>query len=350
VPTASLFYAQKMDKMEPLIECVPNFSEGNNENSIREIVEAIGSVRGAKVLHVDAGKAANRTVVTFAGLPEAVVEAAFRGIKAAAACIDMRLQKGTHPRIGATDVCPLVPVRGISMEEVVSHSMVLGERVGEALGIPVYMYEASASVSERTKLENIRSGEYEGFSKKMSEAQWVPDFGPRNFNPISGATVIGARKFLIAYNINLETSSVPSAKAIAAQIRESGFLKKDEKGQPVRMPGLFKAVKAIGWYIDEYQKAQVSVNITDFERTSVHEVYEAVCKLASEQQIAVSGSELIGLIPLKAILKAGNYYAQLKGDRAPFSEEVLVDLAVQHMGLNALRPFDSRKKIIEYLL
>ena len=215
-----------MDKSEPLIECVPNFSEGNNENSIRKIVEAIGSSEGVKVLHVDAGKAANRTVVTFAGAPEAVVEGAFRGIKAAAACIDMQVQQGTHPRIGATDVCPLVPVSGISMDEVVRYSKILGKRVGSELQIPVYMYEASAMVPERKKLEYIRSGEYEGFSKKMNDAHWAPDFGPRHFNALAGATVIGARNFLIAYNVNLETTSVAAAKAIAGCIRESGYLER----------------------------------------------------------------------------------------------------------------------------
>jgi glutamate formiminotransferase/formiminotetrahydrofolate cyclodeaminase len=350
-----------MNATERLIECVPNFSEGRNPAGIQKIVNAIAAVKGVKVLHTDTGLAANRTVITFAGKPEAVVEGAFRGIEAAASSIDMRTQHGAHPRIGATDVCPLVPISNISMKEVVEFSKVLGRRVGEELGIPVYLYENAASSTERKNLEHIRSGEYEGLAEKMKSEKWKPDFGPAVFNAKSGATVIGARNFLIAYNINLNTKSVPIAKAIAGIIRESGNLKHSgtlntgelitgSDGKPLRVPGLLKGVKAIGWYIEEYQKAQVSVNITNYKLTAFHTVFEEVGRVAASFGVELSGSELIGLIPLEAILLAGNYFADKIAGLSPLKENELLELAIQKMGLDAVAPFDPRKKIIDYLL
>jgi glutamate formiminotransferase/formiminotetrahydrofolate cyclodeaminase len=350
-----------MDLKKQIIECVPNFSEGNDQECIQKIVQAIASVNGLKVMHVDSGMAANRTVVTFAGSPEAVVEGAFRGIQMAGQSIDMRQQKGTHPRIGATDVCPLVPVSGIGMEEVVECSKILAKRVGDELGIPVYLYEHSATVPARKGLENIRSGEYEGLPEKLKDHAWKPDFGPVAFNAKAGATVIGARKLLVAYNINLNTSSVKIASAIAAKVRASGYLKrkddapggqliKDEQGKNIRIPGLLKYVKAIGWYIDEYKQAQVSVNITDYTQTAVHTVFETVSEVAKTYGVKVTGSELIGLIPLNAMLDAGSFFAKKEGCMDFLTDEEKIKKAIFYMGMDALAPFDPQQKIIEYLL
>ncbi len=344
-----------------LIECVPNFSEGNDLLVIKKITDAIESVEGVKLLHVDSGKAANRTVVTFAGHPEFVIEAAFRAIKVASEYIDMSKQKGEHPRLGATDVCPLIPIANISMEETVEYSKLLGKRVGEELEIPVYLYEASASSPERKNLATVRSGEYEGLVIKIQKEEWKPDFGKAVFKAKSGASIIGARDFLIAYNININTPSVEIANAMAGDIRESGRIKrigdtatgeivKDAYGNTISVPGALKAVKAIGWFIKEYGVAQVSVNITNFRITPFHVVYEEVCKVAATYNVKVTGSELIGLIPLQAMLDAGRYYAKKSGLFEAMTQEEIIELAIQHMGLNELAPFDPRKKIIDYLL
>lgn len=306
--------------MEPiLIECVPNFSEGRNHNIIQQITEQIEKVDGVKLLNVDPGKATNRTVVTFAGSPEQVIEAAFEAIKKASELIDMSKHKGEHPRMGATDVCPLIPISGISMDEVVKYSKKLAEKVAKELNIPVYLYENSASCAERKNLADIRSGEYEGFAKKIKEPNWKPDFGPSEFNKKSGATVIGARDFLVAYNINLNTTSTRRANSIAFDIRERGRVKrengsitgkiiKDKDGNPEYIPGTLKEVKGIGWYIDEYGIAQLSLNLTNIHITPIHVAFEEACKKAEERGVRVTGSELIGLVPLNAILDAGKYF------------------------------------------
>lgn len=344
-----------------LIECVPNFSEGNDLQVIKKITDAIESVEGIKLLHVDSGKAANRTVVTFAGHPKAVVEAAFRAIRTAGECIDMSKQKGEHPRLGATDVCPLIPIANISMAETVKYSKMLGKRVGEELGIPVYLYEASATRPERKNLATVRSGEYEGLVTKIQKEEWTPDYGKPVFHAKSGASIIGARDFLIAYNININTASVDTANAIAGDIRESGRVKrtgdpfngeivKDEYGNVIRIPGALKAVKAIGWFIKEYGAAQVSVNIINYRITPFHVVYEEVCRSAAAHKAEVTGSELIGLIPLQAMLDAGTYFAGKHGLAGNLSEEELIEITIRYMGLNEVVPFDPGKKIIDYLL
>lgn len=339
-----------------LVECIPNFSEGQNPNQISSIAGAIRKVAGVKLLHVDPGYSAHRTVMTFAGPVEAVVEAAFEGIKKAAELIDMREHLGTHPRMGATDVCPLVPVKGISVEELVPYGHLLGKRVGEELGIPVYMYEETAASPHRKNLASIRKGEYEGFQEKIQNPLWQPDYGPTHFNARSGQTVIGVRDFLVAYNINLATDSVKVANAIAFDIREIGRVKKingeiirDNAGKAVRIPGTCKSLKAIGWYIEEYKKAQVSTNLTNLDVCSVHQAYEAARDAAAKRGIEITGSELIGLIPKRCLLEAGNFYAAQKGN-VVLSEEELMDLAITRLGLDELIPFDPKKRVLEYLL
>lgn len=344
--------------MKQLIECVPNFSEGNDENIIKQITDAIQSVDGVLLLNVDPGKATNRTVVTFVGEPLLVVEAAFRGIAKAAELIDMIKHKGTHPRMGATDVCPFIPVANISMEETAEWSRKLGERVGKELGIPVYLYEEAQTNKERSNLSIIRAGEYEGFSKKIKLKEWKPDFGPDELPAKHGATVIGARDFLIAYNVNLNTKSVKRANSIAFDIREAGRVKLDtqrkkvldEKGNEVRVPGKLKGVKAIGWFIEEYGIAQVSINITRFRETPLHIVFEECYKSAYERGLRVTGSELVGLIPLSAMLDAGKYFLQKQKLSIGVSDAELIHIAVKSMGLDDLAPFDANKRIIEYLL
>lgn len=335
---------------EALIECVPNFSEGRDPAKIREITDQIESVEGVRLLDVDPGKATNRTVVTFVGNPEAVIEAAFRAIKKAGEVIDMRHHTGEHSRMGATDVCPLIPVSGISMEQTAAYAKKLGERVGNELGIPVYLYENAQSNPARKNLSVIRGGEYEGFFKKIKQPEWKPDFGPDEFPATTGATVIGAREFLVAYNVNLNTTSARRANAVAFDIREAGRKVKDENGNEVVKPGKLKAVKAIGWFIEEYGIAQVSINLTNISITPVHMAFDECVKSADSRGLRVTGSELVGLIPLQALLDAGKYFLNKQKRSVGVSEEELIRLAVKSLGLDELSPFDPYKKIIEYLL
>ncbi|TAN19175.1 MAG: glutamate formimidoyltransferase [Chitinophagaceae bacterium] len=340
-----------------IIECIPNFSEGRDAGVIRQIAAEAEKISGVKLLDVDPGKATNRTVITFAGEPEKVIEAAFQMIKKAAELIDMSRHHGEHPRMGATDVCPLVPVSGISMEESVEYARELGKRVGEELNIPVYLYEYAATSPVRKNLSVIRSGEYEGLENKLKDPAWKPDYGKAVFNKRSGATVIGARDFLVAYNVNLNTTSVKLANSVAFDVRENGRVKKekgitvlDEKGNVVREPGLLKSVKGIGWYIKEYGIAQVSMNLTDLRITSVHAAFEACCQSAEKHGLRVTGSELVGLIPLQSLLDAGKYFLNKQKLSSGVSENELVKMAVKSLGLDDLAPFDPQKKIIEYVM
>ncbi len=344
-----------------LIECVPNFSEGRDAGIIKQITDEIESVDGVRLLDVDPGKATNRTVVTFVGEPEHVIEAAFRGIRKAAQLIDMSKHQGEHPRMGATDVCPLIPIQGITMEETAAWAVKLAKRVGEELQIPAYLYEYAQPDKKRSNLSVIRAGEYEGFFDKIKLPEWKPDFGPATFNSTAGGTVIGARDFLIAYNVNLNTKSTRIANRIAFDVREagrvvregnpySGKIKTDENGEPVRVPGKLKHVKAIGWYIEEYRMAQISINLTNYRETPLHLVFEECRKSADERGARVTGSELVGLIPLQPLLEAGKYFIEKQGLSTGISEEELIWSAVKSMGLDELAPFDPKKKIIEYLL
>jgi len=347
--------------MSALIECVPNFSEGRDPATIEAIARRIGAVSGTTLLHVDRGHDTNRTVVTFAGPPDAVVEAAFQGIKAAQELIDMRHHTGAHPRMGATDVCPLVPISGITMEECAELARRLGERVGRELGIPVYLYEAAQPDPARRNLATIRAGEYEGLAEKMKRPEWTPDFGPREFNPRSGATVIGARGFLVAFNVNLNTTSTRRANAVAFDVREAGRPKReghpltgkvvtDAAGQPVMIPGTLKAVKAIGWYIPEYGVAQVSMNLTDLSVTPLHVAFDEVCRAAEARGLRVTGSELVGLVPRSALLEAGRHYLRKQQRSLGVSEAELVKIAVKSLGLSELAPFKPEERVIEYRL
>ena len=347
--------------MPALIECVPNFSEGRDPEVIRRIADALGSVDGAKLLHVDPGKATNRTVMTIAGSPEAVVEAAFRAIKVAGELIDMRHHHGEHPRMGATDVCPLVPISGITMEETAKYARALGERVGRELGIPVYAYEAAQPDPARKNLAVIRDGEYEGLERKMKDPAWKPDFGPAAFDAKRGATVIGARDFLVAFNVNLNTTSTRRANAIAFDVREAGRPKreghpltgkevKDAAGNPVMIPGTLKGVKAIGWFIQEYGIAQVSMNLVDLNKTSVHAAFDEVCHAADQRGVRVTGSELVGLVPLAALLDAGRHYLRKQQRSVGVAEPELIRIAVKSLGLDELGPFKAEERIIEYRL
>jgi glutamate formiminotransferase/formiminotetrahydrofolate cyclodeaminase len=347
--------------MPALIECVPNFSEGRDPEVIRRITARIESVEGATLLHVDPGKATNRTVVTFAGEPDAVVEAAFRAIAEAAELIDMRRHTGEHPRMGATDVCPLIPISGITMEETAEHARRLAERVGRELGLPVYLYEAAQPDPARKNLAVIRAGEYEGLTRKLADPAWKPDFGPATFNAKSGATVIGARDFLVAYNVNLNTTSTRRANAVAFDVREAGRPKReghpltgklvtDAAGQPVLQPGALKAVKAIGWYIAEYGIAQVSMNLTDLRVTPLHVAFDEVCRAADARGMRVTGSELVGLVPLAALLDAGRHYLRKQQRSLGVSEAELVRIAIASLGLDELAPFDPAERVIEYRL
>jgi len=336
--------------MKQLIECVPNFSEGSDMSIIKQITNEIESVEGVRLLDVDPGKATNRTVVTFVGEPISVIEAAFRAIKKAAELIDMRKHTGEHPRMGATDVCPLIPVANISMEETAEWAKKLGERVGNDLAIPVYLYEAAQKNPERKNLSIIRAGEYEGFSKKILLSEWAPDFGKAIFNAKSGATVIGARDFLVAYNINLNTTSTRRANAIAFDVRESGRKIQNEKGEEIVQLGTLKSVKAIGWFIEEYGVAQISMNLTNVNITPIHIAFDEVCKKANERGVRVTGSELVGLIPLKSLLDAGRYFLEKQQRSVGVSEKELIHIAVKSLGLDELSEFIPEKKIIEYLL
>src|SRR4030043_580036 len=347
--------------MKQLIECVPNFSEGRNADVMKLITDQIQSVEGVKLLNVDSGKATNRTVVTFVGDPESVVEAAFQSVKVASQVIDMSKHKGEHPRFGATDVCPLVPVAGISMEEVVIYARKLGERIGNELQIPVYCYEKAAFKKERRNLADVRSGEYEGLKEKLTNKEWKPDYGPAKFNPKTGAIAVGARNFLVAYNVNLNTTSTRRANAIAYDIREKGRAKrkgnqltgqiiKDDEGKPLYEPGSLKSVRAIGWYIKEYGIAQISINLTDITITPIHIAFEEACKRAEERGIRVTGSELVGMVPLNAMLEAGRYFLKKQQRSAGVSDRELIKIAVKSLGLNDLYEFKPQEKIIEYML
>lgn len=343
--------------MQPLIECVPNFSEGNDLQIIKQITDEIESVDGVRLLNVDPGKATNRTVVTFVGTPASVVEAAFKAIKKAGELIDMSKHHGEHPRMGATDVCPLIPIANISMEETARYADILAKRVGEELHLPVYLYEAAQPNKNRSNLSVIRAGEYEGFAQKILLPEWKPDYGPAVFDAKRGATVIGARDFLVAYNINLNTTSTRRANAIAFDIREAGRTKKvdgkvvvDEQGKPVTIPGSLKSVKAIGWFIEEYGIAQISINLTNINITPVHIAFDEACKKASERGLRVTGSELVGLVPLKCMLDAGKYFLIKQQRSVGVSEKELIKIAVKSMGLDELTPFKPEERIIEYML
>ena len=346
------------DFSKAIIECVPNFSEGRDMTIIKQITDQIEKIEGVRLLDVDPGKATNRTVVTFVGNPHAVVEAAFLAIKKAGELIDMRLHTGEHPRMGATDVCPLIPVSGISMEDTVEFAKILGKKVGEELGIPVYLYEYAASADYRKNLAEIRSGEYEGFAAKITKPEWKPDYGHAVFNEQNGATVIGARDFLIAYNVNLNTTSTRRANAVAFDIREKGRTKKDEKGkiakdangEPIWEPGLLKSVKAIGWFIEEYGVAQISINLTNMHHTPLHVLFDTACERATARGMRVTGSELVGLVPLEAMLEAGRYFLRKQQRSTGVGEAELIRIAVKSLGLDELAPFDPQKKIIEYQL
>ena len=345
--------------MQQLIECVPNFSEGRDPAVIRQITAMIESVEGVKLLDVDPGKATNRTVVTFVGEPQAVVQAAFLAIQKAGEVIDMRRHTGEHPRMGATDVCPLIPIANITMAETADWARRLGERIGRELELPVFLYEAAASRPERRNLATIRAGEYEGLAEKLRQPDWQPDFGPARFDAQRGATVVGARDFLIAYNVNLNTTSVRRANAVAFDIRENGRVLNDaqtgkplknEQGEPIRQPGLLPGVKAIGWYIEEYGIAQISMNITDTRRTALHQAFEACCTSAQQRGMRVTGSELVGLVPLAVLLDAGRYFLRKQQRSVGVSTAELIKIAVKSMGLDELAPFDPQRKIIEYNL
>jgi glutamate formiminotransferase/formiminotetrahydrofolate cyclodeaminase len=344
--------------MQKLIECVPNFSEGRDAANIRQITSAIESVDGVSLLDVDPGATTNRTVVTFVGSPEAAVEAAFRGIQKAAELIDMRKHKGAHPRMGATDVCPFIPVSNVTWEEAIACANQLGKRVGAELKIPVYLYERASKNPARSNLAVIRAGEYEGFFEKIKKPKWKPDFGPASFSERSGGTAIGAREFLVAYNVNLNTKAVKRANAVAFDVRENGRVKTvdgtpsgkpvlDEKGEPVRVPGMLKHVKAIGWYVEEYGIAQVSMNLTNIEETPLHAAFDACAESASNRGLRVTGSEVVGMLPKKCLVDAGKYFLRKQKWSEGASEEELIDIAVRSMGLSELKPFDPKEKIIE---
>jgi glutamate formiminotransferase len=333
-----------------IIECVPNFSEGRDKGIIKQITDSIESVDGVKLLGVDPGRDTNRTVVTFVGEPEKVCEAAFRSIKKASELIDMSKHHGEHPRMGATDVCPLVPVSGISMEETVEYARRLAKRIGDELEIPVYCYENAASVDKRRNLANCRAGEYEGLRKKLADPEWKPDFGPDAFNERSGATAVGARDFLVAFNVNLNTTSARRANAIAFDVREKGRNIKNDNGEIINVPGTLKSVKAIGWYIEEYGIAQISMNLTNISVTPVHIAFDEVCRKADERGIRVTGSELVGLIPKKAVLDAGRYFLTKQQRSSGVSDEELIKIAVKSMGLSDIHKFHPEDKIIEYVM
>ncbi len=336
--------------MDKIVECVPNFSEGRNPAVIKAITDEIESVENVVLLDVDPGQAANRTVVTFAGEPGAVKEAAFRAIKKAIELIDMTKHKGEHPRLGAVDVVPFVPVKNITMEEVVKLSHEVAERVAKELNVPVYMYEYSATRPERKSLADIRKGEYEGLPEKLKDPEWKPDYGEPVFNPRSGAMVIGARDFLIAYNINLNTKDRKLAHKIAREIREKGKLVKQEDGTKVRVPGKLKHVRAIGWYIDEYGIAQISINLTNYKETPLWKVFETAEEEAQKIGLRVTGSEIVGLVPLDAILETGKHFLAKQGKSRGIPEKDIVEIAIKSLGLNDVAPFEPERKIIDYML
>jgi len=340
-----------------IIECVPNFSEGRNPEILALIEQSMQSVDGARVIHVDPGKATHRTVMTVVGSPDAVIEAAYRGIACAIDHIDMNTHSGAHPRMGATDVCPLIPISGISMAETAEYAHKLAARVGQELSLPIYMYEAAATKPERKNLAIIRSGEYEGLEDKLKDPEWMPDYGPALKHPTAGATVIGARDFLVAYNVNLNTTSVRRANAIAFDVREKGrvlkkdgVIQRDDQGTPLRRPGRCKGVKAIGWYIDEYEQAQISMNLVDLNSTTLHEAYEACFDSALKRGLRVTGSELVGLIPKDVLLKAGQYYLHKQQRSTGIPEREIMRIAVKSLGLDEIGPFNLEERVIEYQL
>jgi glutamate formiminotransferase/formiminotetrahydrofolate cyclodeaminase len=336
--------------MKQLIECVPNFSEGRDSSIIKLITDSVESVDGVRLLNVDPGKATNRTVVTFVGEPALVIEAAFRAIKKASELIDMSKHRGEHPRMGATDVCPLIPVANISMEETVVYAKKLAERVAKELTIPVYLYESAQTNSARKNLSIIRAGEYEGYFNKIKLPEWKPDFGPAEFPAKTGATVIGARDFLVAYNVNLNTTSVRRANSVAFDVRENGRKIKNDKGEEIVHPGTCKSVKAIGWFIEEYGIAQVSMNLTNLTDTPMHKAFDECEKSAIKRGMRVTGSELVGILPLKAITDAGKFFLEKQNRSSGVSEKELVRIAVKSLGLDELTPFNPDERIIEYLL
>ena len=352
--------------MSKIIECVPNFSEGKDQIKINKIVDSISSIKGVFILDVDPGEDTNRTVLTMVGDPDSILEAAYIGIKTASEIIDMTNHSGTHPRIGATDVCPFIPIQDVSIEECINLAEKLAQKVGDKLNIPVYLYEKSAKLKERTKLPNIRNGEYEGLSEKLLDSKWKPDYGPDKLINKAGATIIGCRDFLIAYNINLNTRDHRIATDIAFELREAGRSKRipnprsknlldgeivrNEDGRPIKIPGLFKDVKAIGWYVDSYKRAQISINFNNYKESSVHHVYEKACDLAIERGVRVTGSELVGLVPLDAILSAGMYFLRKQGRSLGVPEEDVIECAVQTLGLNDVTKFLPNEKIIDYVV
>ena len=350
--------------MNQIIECVPNISEGRDQDKVNLIVAEIEKIKDVKVLNVDPGYATNRTVITFVGSPKNVIDAAYLLIKKANELIDMSQHKGEHPRMGATDVCPLVPISNISMEETVKWANSLAKKVGEELNIPVYLYEAAAKEEKRKNLANCREGEYEGLEKKISDPNWKPDYGPQNYNEYiskSGATAISARDFLVAYNVNLNTTSTRRANAIAFDIREAGRIKreggkisgkilKDKNGQPLRQAGFFKSVKGIGWYIKEYGIAQISYNLTDIKVSSLHEVFDKTCEQANKRGVRVTGSELIGLVPKKVLIDAGKYFLKKQNRSLGISEKEIIKIAIKSLGLDELAPFKAEERIIEYMI
>ena len=350
--------------MKQLIECVPNISEGNDTKKINEIANIVETVDGVNLLNVDPGKATNRTVITFVGEPKKVIEAAFLLIKKAKELIDMSKHSGEHPRMGATDVCPLVPISNISMDEVTKYARELAKRVGSELEIPVYCYENAAFKNERKNLANCRSGEYEGLKKKFEDKNWKPDFGPSVFNDSvkkSGATAISARDFLVAYNVNLNTTSTRKANAVAFDIREAGRIKRegnkitgkvinDKNGNPLRTPGLFKSVKGIGWFIDEYGVAQISYNLTDINISPLHEVFDKTCQQATKRGLRVTGSELVGLVPKSVLVDAGKFFLKKQKRSLGISEKEIIKIAVKSLGLDELAPFNVNERVIEYMI
>ena len=347
-----------------LVECVPNFSEGRDRMKIVAITNAIEAVDGVTILDVDPGSDTNRTVVTFVGSPETVLEAAFQGIKLASELIDMSQQKGTHPRMGATDVCPFIPISDVTDEECVELSKQVGKRVGDELGIPVYLYEKSAQSKDRVKLPDIRKGEYEGFSEKIKNENWMPDYGPAKLHVKAGATVMGCREFLIAYNINLNTKDQRLATDIAFELREAGRSKRtpnpnsknildgeivrNNVGKPVKVSGMFKDVKGIGWYVDMFKRSQISINFNNYKVSTIYDVFDAACELAVERGLRVTGSELVGLIPLEALLMAGKHYLKKQNRSLGVPTADIIECAVQSLGLNDVTKFNPRKKIIDY--
>ena len=346
--------------MNQIIECVPNFSEGRNQDIINQISEAISNTKGVHLLNVDPGQATNRTVMTFIGDPDSVIAAAFIAIKTASEKIDMSKHSGEHPRFGATDVCPLIPVSNITMDELVPYAEKLAEKVSDELNIPIYLYENAAREEKRRNLANVRSGEYEGLKKKINSKDWKPDFG-KEFNKKSGATAIGVRDFLIAYNINLNTKSTRLANAIAFDVREKGRIKReghpvigeivyDKDGNPESIPGSLKHVKAIGWYIEEFGIAQISMNLTNITETPIHIAFEEVVKKANARGASVTGSELVGLIPLKSMIDAGKYFLKKQNRSVGIPEEDIIKIAIESLGLNQVKTFDPNKNIIEYYL